>query len=214
MPVVWLTGGWDGEIVKTIDIKTELEDGWFKTWLIANAVKQEESGASNGFEMPQIRFTSATGSTENETPMLYVDADNPLKLTVEIVGGGALQVGDQLQVCRRKRFGGSQANGFKRKYKLQRFAEYVITDEDLDKKYLTVEVACEYGNEDKMLHHSHRGLFHDGMAGNIAPLYLRIRRPKGDMQANDSGQTVDADFSNIVTIWKHSIRGTQSIRIQ
>jgi hypothetical protein len=43
VPVVWLTGGWDGEIVKTIDIKTELEDGWFKTWLKSNAIKQGSS---------------------------------------------------------------------------------------------------------------------------------------------------------------------------
>ena len=171
-------------------------------------------GSSNGFEMPQIRFTSATGSTENDTPMLYVDIDNPLKLNVEIVGGGALKVGDQLQVCRRKRFSGSESNGFKRKYKLQRFAEYVITEEDLDKKYLTVEVACEHGHPDKMLHHSYRGLFHDGKAGDIAPLYIRIRRPKWGLHNDDSGQSINADFSNIVTIWKHSIRGTQSIRIQ
>lgn len=166
-------------------------------------------------EMPQIRFTSATGTNvDGQTPNLHVDTTHPLKLTVEIVGGGALQVGDQLQVCHRKRFNGSQANGYRRKYKLQRFAEYVVTEEDLDKQYLTVSVTCEYGSTDKMLHHAHRGLFHDGRADNIAPLYLRIRRPKGNLQTNDSGQTVDAEFSNIVTIWKHTHRGYQTIRIQ
>lgn len=171
-------------------------------------------GSANSLEMPQIRFTSATGGTDGETSNLYVDDEYPLKLTVEIVGGGALKVGDQLQVCQRKRFNGSASNGFKRKYKLQRFAEYVVTEEDLDKQYLTVSVRCEYQSSDISLKHAYRGLFHDGMAGAIAPLYLRIRRAKGIMQHNDSGQTVDAEFSNIVTIWKHSIRGMQTIRIQ
>ena len=210
-----ISHGWRGDGYRYLTVTKEPTDKNTIKWLGKNTdapIDTEET--SNGFEMPQIRFTSATGSTENDTPMLYVDADNPLKLTVEIVGGGALQAGDQLQVCIRKRFSGSAANGFKRKYKLQRFAEYVVTEDDLDKKYLTVSVACEYCHTNKMIHHSFRGLFRDGMAGGIAPLYLRIRRPKGVVQNNGSGQSVDADFSNIVTIWKHSIRGMQSIRIQ
>lgn len=213
VPVVWFTGGWDGDGYRTITIKDELEDGWFKTWLKANAVKQADT-PKPCFEMPQIRFTSANGYNDGQTPNLYVDGDKPLKLTVEIVGGGALQVGDALQVCHRKRFNGSQANGYKRKYKLQRFAEYIVTEEDLNNKYLTVSVACGRGGTSPQVKHAFRGLFHDGMANNIAPLYLRIRRAKGDMQNNDSGQTVDAEFSNIVTIWKHSHRVYQTIRIQ
>lgn len=211
-----ITHGWSDEAYKTITVTEEPTDPNAIAWLGANTdAPKIDTPSKPCFEMPQIRFTSATGSTDNDTtPNLFVDAENPLKLTVEIVGGGALQVGDQLQVCYRKRFNGSMANGFKRKYKLQRFAEYVVTEEDLDKQYLTVSVACEYGSVDKMLHHAYRGLFHDGKAGEIAPLYLRIRRPKGGMQNNDSGQTVDAEFSNIVTIWKHSIRGIQTIRIQ
>lgn len=211
-----ISHGWSDEAYKTIAVTEEPTDANAIAWLGANTdAPKIDTPSKPCFEMPQIRFTSATGSTDNDTtPNLFVDAENPLKLTVEIVGGGALQVGDQLQVCYRKRFNGSMANGFKRKYKLQRFAEYVVTEEDLDKQYLTVSVVCEYGSVDKMLHHAYRGLFHDGKAGEIAPLYLRIRRPKGGMQSNDSGQTVDAEFSNIVTIWKHSIRSIQTIRIQ
>lgn len=201
--------GWREETYRTIEILEEPTDEVFISWLKANATKQGGSSSGSNFEMPQIRFSTATGSTENETPMLYVDADNPLKLTVEIVGGGALQVGDQLQVCIRKRFNGCHGNDYRRKYKLQRFAEYVVTEYDLDKKYLTVQVLF-----DEPIGKAFRGLFRDGMAKGLAPLYLRIRRPKGIMQSNGSGQTVDAEFSNIVTIWKHSIRGTQSIRIQ
>ena len=114
--------------------------------------------------------------------------------------------GDQLQVCRRKRFSGSPANGHKRKYKLQRFVEYVVTEEDLDSRFLTVNIyytgkRTEYG------------LLRDGDLSGASPLYLRIRRPKGDLQSNISGQTVDASFSNIVTIWKTHHRGNQAIRI-
>lgn len=43
VPVVWLAGGWDGEGYKTIKINNELEEGWFKTWLKANATKLESS---------------------------------------------------------------------------------------------------------------------------------------------------------------------------
>lgn len=156
-------------------------------------------------EMPQIRFTSANGYAPEGVTTFYVDEENPLKLTVEIVGGGALKVGDQLQVCRRKRFDGSMGNDFKRKYKLHRFKEYVVTEEDLNKRFLTVSIYLT----DKTKH----GLFRDGQEPTISPLYLRIRRAKGIMQNNDTGQTVDAEFSNIVTIWKSYHRSSQLIRI-
>ena len=179
-----------------------------------NLVKINATGSSSSsggsLEMPQIRFTSANGNDANGmTTTFYVDQENPLKLTVEIVGGGDLKVGDALQVCVRKRFNGSFANGNRRKYKLQRFAEYVVTEDDLNKRYLTVYVACGDGYNPA----AYRGLFRDGNVGDLSPLYLRIRRPKGGMQANDSGQTVNAEFSNIVTIWKASHRGNQLIRI-
>jgi hypothetical protein len=40
VPVVWLKGGWDNDDYRTITIQEEFEDGWFKTWLKATAVKQ------------------------------------------------------------------------------------------------------------------------------------------------------------------------------
>ena len=179
------------------------------TWIKANAKKQGGSNSgSGGLEMPQIRFTSANGYAPEDVSTFLVDAEHPLKLTVEIVGGGALKVGDALQVCIRKRFNGSMRNGFKRKYKLQRFVEYIVTANDLDKKYLTVLVLGGGSS-------STRGLFRDGNNAEkgLSPLYLRIRRPKGEMQNNNTRQTVDADFSNIVTIWKSYHRGEQLIRI-
>lgn len=156
-------------------------------------------------EMPQIRFTTANGN-DRENSTFYVNEDSPLKLTVEIVGGGALQVGDQLQVCKQKRFDGCRANNFRRKYKLQRFEEYVVTEEDLNKRFLTVNIF----HTNKKTEH---GLFRDGKEASLSPLYLRIRRAKGAIQNNDSGQTVDATFSNIVTVWKSHHRSNQAIRI-
>ena len=195
---------------KTLSNTNDWSSVGIGNFLVMFESESDEGGAANGFEMPQIRFTSANGDGQGITT-LYVDDVLPLKLTVEIVGGGALQVGDQLQVCVRKRFNGSQANGYKRKYKLSRFAEYIVTENDLDKTHLTVEV---YLNSTKAA----VALFRDGKsnsaAGNImSPLYLRIRRPKGDLQNNDSGQTVDAEFSNIVTIWKTYMRGNNTIKI-
>ena len=169
-----------------------------------------EGESANGLEMPQIRFTSATGYSE-EVATFIVNEENPLKLTVEIVGGGALQAGDQLQICTRKRFNGSVSNGYKRKFKLSRFAEYIVTENDLEKRFLTV-ATHELGSSIPM-----GELFRDGKGGSdtssLSALYLRIRRPKGDMQNNASGQTVDASFSNIVTIWKVYHRESNTLKI-
>ena len=166
-------------------------------------------------EMPQIRFISAHSDylIDNgghfDACTHLCDEDNPLKFTVEIVGGGALQEGDTLQLCVRRNSMGSEANGYRAKYKLRKFAEYEITYEDLNKRYLTV-ATHEIGEN------LPRVLYHDGRTGSgttLSPIYIRIRRPKGDMQNNDSGKTVDATFSNIVTVWKMYYREARQIKI-
>ena len=133
-------------------------------------------------EMPQIRFVSKTGG------------DYPFSLTVEIVGGGPLQVGDTLQVCGRRTFGKTKKT--KRKQKLRRFAEYVITEEDLDKRFLKVSVSDTRNARAHLFHNNQSG------GGTLSAIYLRIRRPKGELQGNNTGMTVDAAFSNVVTLWK------------
>ena len=153
--------------------------------------------STNGFEMPQIRFVNQAQLWIGE-----VSEDNPLKLTVEIVGGGALQVGDALQICRRKLYNYSKKdeNGevieTYSKRKLVRFAEYIVTEEDLDKRFLTLTIT---GAPDK----EQFALSHNGRADDMrhAQRFIRIRRPKGELQNNDSGMTVDASFSNVVPIW-------------
>ena len=215
VPVVWLKGGWDNESYRTITIQDELEDGWFKTWLKANAKKQTET-SKPCLEMPQIRFTSVVSNRGQDDDSkgitgvnMICDDDYPLYFNVEIVGGGALQEGDTLQLCTRRGFMGSEANGYRAKYKLRKFAEYEITYEDLNKRYLTVATHLAGDSVPKEL-------YHDGNAGSgntLSPIYIRIRRPKGNMQNNDSGKTVDASFSNIVTVWKLHYREAREIKI-
>ena len=167
-------------------------------------------------EMPQIRFTSVVSKFGQDDDgagitgvCMICDDDNPLYFNVEIVGGGALQVGDTLQLCTRRGFMGSEANGYRAKYKLRKFAEYEITYEDLNKRYLTVATHLAGDSVPKEL-------YHDGNAGSgntLSPIYIRIRRPKGDLQNNDSGKSVDASFSNIVTVWKIYYREAREIKI-
>lgn len=167
-------------------------------------------------EMPQIRFTSVVsnrGQDDDSSGLngvnMICDDDNPLYFNVEIVGGGALQVGDTLQLCTRRGFMGCEANGYRAKYKLRKFAEYEITESDLKKKYLTVATHLAGDSVPKEL-------YHDGNAGSgntLSPIYIRIRRPKGDLQNNDSGKSVDASFSNIVTVWKLHYREAREIKI-
>jgi hypothetical protein len=79
----------------------------------------------------------------------------------------------------------------------------------LNKKYLTV--ATHHIGE-----RVPRDLYHDGKGNGtstLSPIYIRIRRPKGKLQNNDSGHTVDADFSNIVTVWKVYYRNANQIKI-
>lgn len=192
-----------------ITITEEPTDIEFVTWLKANATKQEESGASNGLEMPQIRFVGMPC----EGWFGYVDLSDlgeqykdlcDIKFTVEIVGGGALQVGDTLQICRMSSYGGIAGFGDKKprppKRKLRRMVEYAITEEDLESRFITVTVPWDSKKGRRLLDEapSHKS--------NISPIYFRIRRPKGEINSgsNGGGMTVDAQFSNVVTVWKAS----------
>lgn len=187
---VTFTGGDDATNIELIN------------WLYDNGEFQgydssSSDETSNGFEMPQIRFANQTQG------YLYpVSEEHPLKLSIEIVGGGELQVGDQLQICRSKNYtynekdeNGNVTNRRKKK-KLYRFAEYIVTEEDLGKRFLTLTITGVSERANFSLNHSGRC---DG--GRFAQRFLRIRRSIGDMQNNDSGMTVDARFSNVVPIW-------------
>lgn len=155
--------------------------------------------------MPQIRFAGlsgygivhSTGESFTINGTQYKGNKLGLHFTVEIVGGGPLKVGDAIQMCSKKTYPGCKGNGYRRRQKLRRFKEYVITEEDLDKRFITIHIE----NDDDI---GLRDLFHNGRAdtNKYSPIYFKIRRPKGKLQDNNSGMTVDAEFSNVVTVWK------------
>ena len=175
-----------------------------KNKTIAGAISEVNA---KSLEMPQIRFVGMPCSGWfGKVDWMYVTGEQRegtynIKFTIEIVGGGPLQVGDAIQLCGLKLFGSVAAKGNRKakpkKRKLRRVAEYVITEEDLDKRFITFEV--EWNNSAAMR------LFHKtAHFTKASPIYFRIRRPKGEINSgsNGGGMTVDAEFSNVISVWK------------
>ena len=174
-------------------------------------VKINATGGGSTDEMPQIRFvgmpcegylgwvdwTQITGYQE--------DSYENLKFTIEITGG-TLQVGDAIQICRMGHYGASSSydsNGVSKhhpkKKKLRRLFEYAVTEEDLEKRFITFTVPW---NDKKAIK-----LFTKWATDKIndKSIYFRVRRPKGEINSgDDSGMTVDALFSNVVSIRAYS----------
>lgn len=198
-PVYSYRFDWENEAYRTIEILEEPTDEVFISWLKENATKQGGSSSGSNFEMPQIRFANAIYTNRDK---IVDDMDNPLKLTVEIVGGGALQVGDSLQICAKRTYGYKKADGVNtyRKQKLRYQQEYVITEDDLDKRFLTITTD---GSIDKWLFKNNRNrtIGNEGLIDTLSPFYLRIKRPIYK-ETSDGYVPVDANFSNIVTVWK------------
>ena len=146
------------------------------------------SSGSSSLEMPLIRFVGLRG---NRTLSNLDGEEYPVQFMVEIIAG-SVQVGDALQICAMRTFSESPENP-KAKKKLRRFAEYVITEDDLDKRFLTLTVPPTK----KVFAY----IKHNNMSlGGPGVFYFRIRRPKGEIQGNASGMTVDAKFSNVVPV--------------
>lgn len=202
---VYNDGYWLLEELKTITIIKEPTDEEFITWLRANAVKQSDTPKE---EMPQIRFVSMPcNGWFGWVDWSQIDGDQTasyenLKFTIEIVSG-TLQVGDAIQLCRMSQYSGSTSyapDGTKKyhrpKRKLRRLFEYTITEEDLEKRFITFEVPW---NDKKAIK-----LFTVWATSGIndKTIYFRIRRPKGEINSgsNGGGMTVDAEFSNVVSI--------------
>ncbi len=174
-----------------------------------NATGGGGSGSSDPcLEMPQIRFVGmpCDGWFGHVNWIDVIGQQGTsyenLKFTIEIVGGGSLQLGDTIQICRMGCYGpveGSPDNNYKskpHKRKLRRLAEYTITEEDLDKRFITFTIAGT--NKKAMKLFSKSAVY----GWYVHPIYFRVRRPKGDIQNNDSGMTVDAKFSNVVSVTK------------
>ena len=177
---------------------------WVTTW----GVLQEKELAE---EMPQIRFVGMPcegylGWVDwSQITGYQEDSYENLKFTLEIVSG-TLQVGDAIQICRMGHYGASAStsNGVKKyhpkKKKLRRLFEYTVTEEDLEKRFITFTVPW---NSKKAIK-----LFTNCVIGGIndRPIYFRVRRPKGEINSgsNGGGMTVDALFSNVVSIRVYS----------
>jgi hypothetical protein len=198
--------GWGNEANRYITVTKEPDDKNTIKWLGKNtdAPKVEiEEDTFNGFEMPQIRFASAIYTSIGK----IVSADNPLKLSVEIVGGGALQEGDKLQICVKRTYGykkGDPAIPY-RKQKLRQMCSYDITAEDLNKRFLTISTDDRVGS---WMSYNDR---HRQDDDTLSAFYLRIKRVT---KYNDDGTECDATFSNIVTVWKTYNPYTNEVNIK
>lgn len=146
-----------------------------------------ETGSSS-LEMPIIRFIGLRG---NNFLSNLDGEEQSVQFAVGIIAG-SLQVGDTLQICGMRTFSPSEKNPIKKR-KLRRFAEYEITESDLNTKSLTLTV-YPTKNVFAFLGHNNR------QGGGPCDYFFRIRRPVGDLQTNDSGMTVDAKFSNVVPV--------------
>ena len=219
--VVYSTSnGWSDEAYRTITIHEEITDENLLAWLQTNATlissgKSDDSDTS--LEMPIIKFVNAIFShataPEEGSPQGYVSEEYPLKFTVEVIGG-TLQAGDELQVCVRRtyrtvEYDSTGSKFHRRKQKLRRFAWRTISEGNLDDRFLSVTLfRDDCKNVGSCLFHNDRTGFDRQSA-----LYLRIRRPVGELQDNESGMTVDAKFSNVVTVWKsYALDGKLTIK--
>lgn len=193
-------------------------DGWDGDWssgrpVVWNAVKDiwgindkfnslsssegsNNSGSTSSLEMPLIRFIGLRG----DNILSNLDGEEyPVQFTVEVIAG-SLQVGDALQICGMRTFCESPKN-LTKKRKLRRFAEYVITEDDLDKRVLTLTVNP---TKNALAHLGHN----NRQSGGPSIYYFRIRRPTGQLQANESGMTVNAKFSNVVPVSMLNVVGS------
>jgi len=144
-----------------------------------------ESGGTDvgGDEMPTIRLATVRDTNGS----MVISADNPLTITVEITSG-ALQVGDQLQLCARKLYTYQTETGRERRYKLRAIMNYEISESDLTRKYLMLHIG-----EDWAIKELCRGGGQNSPSRRY-PKYIRIRR--GYMR--EDGSTEGAKFSNEV----------------
>ena len=174
-----------------------------------NELNEKISATEQG--MPIIRFVGVKSrrvdpSGDEEFPPTEMNLTNGISFIVEMTGGGSIQRGDSIQICQMKTYwyGKKGAPLFSRyrKQKLRCVAERVIDGDYIQEinsngwKYLVLN--SWETNEGKL----NAAFCHNGRmdAHRVSSLYIRIRRPKGDLQNNESGRTVDAYFSNVVEI--------------
>lgn len=148
--------------------------------------------------MPRIRV-GAVGDID--ATLVPTDA-NPLNFTVEIIDG-KLEIGDQIQICTRQLF--TYDEGRRKKYRLRRMWQVIITDQTVNHRIIQVPIYNSGSKKDKRLYKTGNVANHS----TLSPLYIRVRRP-----IIIDGKDNDGRFSNIVTVWKKYDRDTGKIFIK
>ena len=176
-----ITHGWQNEGYRYITVTKEPDNPEAIAWLGNNTdapkVKLEKE------QMPQIRFANFTEYKNEEDMTMY-------RFTVENLGGGTLQAGDKLQICCRRKYPGG-------KKKLRKMTEYEITEEDINQRFLKIEVDPN-GRGDG----AEKWLFrNDRKEGDtLSAMYFRLKRVT--KYSDKDGRECDAIFSNVETVWK------------
>ena len=149
--------------------------------------------------MPIIRV----GSVTDVDGTMIISATNPLIFSVEIIDGN-LQIGDHVQICTRQLF--TYDSGRRRKMRLRKQWETVITENNKNHRFIFVPVYATTSKKDQRLFRTDSASM---SSKTLSALYIRVRRP-----VIQDGTEVDGRFSNIVTVWKRYNRGTSTIYIK
>lgn len=176
--------GWRNETYRYLTVTKEPESREAIAWLGNNtdAPKVELP------EMPQIRFANfqKVELWDEETETL----STRYRFTVENLGGGTLQVGDKLQICCRRKY----PNG---KKKLRRMADIEITENDLNQRFLKIEVDPEDESVQKWLFRNDRN---QSSVTTLSAMYFRLKRVT--KYSDSDGKECNAIFSNVEQVWK------------
>lgn len=183
-PVYDVDSGWyEGDKHRTISILEE-PSTLASVWIRANATKQGGSNVGTSEStLPKIRFANFTSVKDEDNNV------TAYRFTVENMGGGTLQVGDKLQICCKRKY----PHG---KQKLRKMAEYIITEDDLNYRFLKIEVDPTDESVQKWLFRNNRA---GGGGGTLSAMYFRLKRVTA---YNNDGEECNAIFSNVETVWK------------
>ena len=182
---IYESKSWPNQLQRKVTILEEPSEE-VAAWVRANAVKVNDNNitdnsAGASFALPMIRFANLTTVKEDD----YVVA---FRFTVENLGGGTLQVGDKLQICCKRKYVGG-------KYKLRCMAEVEITEDDLNYRFLKIEINPRSNNVQKWLYRND----HSGSYPTMSLMYFRLKRVT---KYDDSGDECNAIFSNVEQVWK------------
>ena len=173
--------------------KQELQENNTELEAILQAVNElpEGNNSGNAFALPQIRYANFIS---------YDDAETGLKtyrFTVENLGCGTLKVGDRLQICCRRKYAGG-------KFKLRKMIEHIITEDELNHRFLKIEVIAEQ-NEQWLFRNDRK------TSPTLSAMYFRLKRATA---YDDEGKEVNAIFSNVEQVWKTYDKMTLKLSIK